>query len=36
LNSVAPCRRAESMKPLPENLGSSTSPAPHASDPITE
>ena len=36
LNSVAPCRRAESRKPLAENRGSSTSPAPQASDPSTE
>ena len=36
LNSVAPCRRAESRNPLAENRGSSTSPAPQASDPSTE
>ncbi len=36
LNSVAPCRRAASRKPLAENRSSSTSPAPQASEPITE
>jgi hypothetical protein len=36
LNSVAPCRRAASRKPLAENRGSSTSPAPAASDPRHE
>jgi hypothetical protein len=36
LNSVAPWRRAASRNPLAENRGSSTSPAPHASDPSTE
>ena len=36
LNSVAPCRRAASRNPLAENRGSSTRPAPQASEPITE
>ena len=36
LNSVAPCRRATSRKPLAENLGANTNPAPQASDPMTE
>ena len=36
LNSVAPWRRAESRNPLAENRGTSTSPAPTASEPSTE
>src|SRR5215471_3466646 len=36
LNSVAPCRRAESRNVLAENRGSRISPAPLASEPITE
>ncbi len=36
LNSVAPCRRAESRNVLAEKRGSRISPAPEASEPITE
>ena len=36
LNSVAPCRRAVSRNVLAENRSASTSPAPQASEPITE
>src|SRR6516165_11612540 len=36
LNSVAPCRRAESRNVLAENRGSRISPAPQASEPIVE
>jgi len=36
LNSVAPWRRAAARKPLAEKRGSSTRPAPQASEPSTE